>query len=63
MLGDDPSLWQSGLVGRSRAYMLLAEELGLRPEDCRMKLMDRVTAERVPGAVYAISKRLKGVPT
>ena len=57
------SLWQSGLVDRSRAYALLAAELNLDPADCHMKLMDRETAERVPGAVHDISKRLRGVPT
>lgn len=57
------SLWQSGLVGRSRAYALLAAELDIDPADCHMKLMDRETAERVPGAVHDISKRLRGVPT
>ena len=57
------SLWQSGLVGRSRAYALLAAELEIDPADCHMKLMDRETAERVPGAVHAISKRLRGIPT
>ena len=53
------SLWQSGLVGRSHAYALLAEELGLRPEDCHMKLMDKETASRVPAAAYTIGQRLK----
>ena len=57
------SLWQSGLVDRSRAYALLVAELNLDPADCHMKLMDRETAERVPGAVHDISKRLRGVPT
>ena len=57
------SLWQSGLVGRSRAYALLAAELGLTRDECHMKLMDRETAERVPGAVHDISKRLRGIPT
>ena len=54
------SLWQSGLVGRSHAYALLAEELGIPPDQCHMKLMDRATAERVPAAAHAIGKRLKG---
>ena len=53
------SLWQSGLVGRSRAYTLLAQELGIDPADCHMKLMDKATAQRVPAATYAIGKRLK----
>lgn len=57
------SLWQSGLVGRSRAYALLAAELDLDPTDCHMKLMDRETADRVPGAVHTISKHLRGIPT
>lgn len=57
------SLWESGLAGRSRAYALLAEKLDLDPADCHMKLMDRETAERVPGAVHDISKRLRGTPT
>jgi ribosomal protein L37AE/L43A len=53
------SLWQTGLVGRSRAYALLAQELGISPDECHMKLMDRATAERVPAAAHAIGKRLK----
>lgn len=57
------SLWQSGLVGRSRAYALLAQELGIRPDACHMKLMDKETAWRVPEAAHRIGKRLKGVPT
>lgn len=57
------SLWQSGLVGRSRAYALLADELGIDPADCHMKLMDKETASRVPAAAHAIGKRLKGSPT
>lgn len=52
-------LWQSGLVGRSRAYALLARELGITPDECHMKLMDRATAEQVPAATHAIWKRLK----
>lgn len=55
------SLWQSGLIGRSAAYAALAQELGIRPEDCHMKLMDHATASRVPAATAAISKRLRGV--
>ena len=54
------SLWQSGLVGRSRAYALLAEELDIDPADCHMKLMDKETAQRVPVAAHRIGKRLKG---
>jgi hypothetical protein len=54
------SLWQSGLVGRSRAYALLAQELGLTPEQCHMKIMDKATARRVPTAAHEIGKRLKG---
>lgn len=57
------SLWQSGLVGRSRAYALLAQELGLTPDECHMKLMDKETAQRVPAAAHEIGKRLKGDPT
>ena len=54
------SLWQSGLVDRTRAYALLAEELGLHPSECHMKLMDKETAQRVPAAAHNIGKRLKG---
>lgn len=53
------SLWQSGLVSRTRAYKLLAEELGIDPADCHMKLMDKETARRVPFAAHDIGKRLK----
>ncbi len=56
-------LWQSGLVSRTRAYALLAKELGIDPADCHMKLMDKQTARRVPGAAHRIGKRLKGIPT
>lgn len=54
------SLWQSGLVGRSRAYALLAKELGISSDKCHMKMMDKQTAARVPAAAHAIGKRLKG---
>ena len=54
------SLWQSGLVGRSHAYALLAQELDLTPDQCHMKLMDKTTAQRVPAAAHEIGKRLKG---
>lgn len=57
------SLWQSGLVSRTRAYKLLAEELGIDPADCHMKLMDKETARRVPFAAHDIGKRLKGEQT
>lgn len=57
------SLWQSGLVSRTRAYALLAEELGIDPADCHMKLMDKNTAQRVPAAAHKIGKRLKGEQT
>ena len=49
----DP-LWKDGLLGRREAYGLLANELGIPRDHCHMKLMDRETAEAVPGAVYAI---------
>ena len=55
------SLWQNGIVGRSRAYALLAEELGLTPDQCHMKLIDKETAQRVPAAAHEIGKRLKGI--
>jgi len=55
------SLWQSGLVGRSKAYALLARELGISPSECHMKLMDKPTAWRVPKAAYEIGKRLRGI--
>lgn len=54
------SLWQSGLVGRSRAYALLAAELGITPAECHMKLMDKETAWRVPEAAHRIGRKLKG---
>jgi hypothetical protein len=57
------SLWQSGLVDRTRAYALLAQELGIDPADCHMKLMDKQTAWRVPSAAHRIGQRLKGKPT
>ena len=57
------SLWQSGLVDRTRAYALLAKELDLSPAECHMKLMDKQTAWRVPSAAHRIGQRLKGNPT
>lgn len=57
------SLWQSGLVDRSRAYDLLAKELGLIRDQCHMKIMDKETARRVPAAAHEIGKRLKGCQT
>lgn len=57
------SLWQSGLVSRSRAYALLARELGIDPDECHMKTMDKHTARRVPAAAHEIGKRLKGTRT
>lgn len=57
------SLWQSGLVGRSEAYALLAQEMRMHPNECHMKLMPKKTAWRVPAAVSAISKRLRGERT
>jgi hypothetical protein len=56
-------LWQKEGVSRSKAYALLAEELGLTRDECHMKLMDKETAQRVPAATHAIWKRLKGNPT
>lgn len=55
------SLWKKENISRSRAYALLAEELGLHPDQCQMKLMDKETARRVPAATHAIWKReIKG---
>jgi len=42
----DP-IWESGHMTRSAAYALLADRLGLEPDECHMKQMDAVTARRV----------------
>ncbi len=49
----DP-LWKSGMMSRKAAYRSLASELRIHPDQCHMKLMDRVTAEKVPDAVHYI---------
>lgn len=53
----DP-LWKSKRVTRSKAYELLAAELGLSSAECHMKIMDEATAKQVPAAVARIEERL-----
>lgn len=55
----DP-IWHMRLVDRNKAYELLAEILGIPKDKCHMKLMDRETALRVPGAVQEIREKLNG---
>lgn len=52
----DP-LWRDGILSRSRAYKELAKELGIKPDDCHMKLMDAKTARRVPGIVASLRSK------
>lgn len=47
-------LWKDGILSRSQAYRELAKALGLKPEDCHMKLMDAQTAGRVPGIAASL---------
>ena len=51
------ALWKRHGIPRSEAYAQLAKELGLKPKQCHMKLMDAATACRVPAAVRAILER------
>lgn len=53
----DP-LWQSGLLERESAYVLLAQELGITPEKAHMSRMDANIAQRVSAAVKAIQASL-----
>lgn len=48
------TLWKDHGISRSSAYAQLAAALGIKPEDCHMKKMDKMTASRVPDAVMAI---------
>lgn len=41
------ALWKLDLMSRSQAYLWLAEELGVRSEDCHMVLFDEATCELV----------------
>lgn len=41
-------VWQAGRVSRSTAYKMLADELGIEPKDCHIKLMSAEVASRVP---------------
>ena len=50
------ALWRGAKLDRSKAYLLLADEMNLAPEQCHMKLMDADTARRVLVAVSAIQQ-------
>ena len=56
----DP-LWQRHGMTRNAAYAALAEELGIEPKDCHMKLMDREVAEKVPAIARKIALQLHGL--
>jgi hypothetical protein len=47
-------LWQEGGLDRTRAYRLLAEDLGLPGDEAHMARMDAETAMKVPFAVVRI---------
>ena len=47
-------LWVSGAYTRSEAYTALADELGLSPDECHMKLMNAETAQRVPYIAFKL---------
>lgn len=49
-------------VTRSVAYMLLAEELGIPPEECHMKLMSLEVARQVPGAAARVMVKAQEIP-
>lgn len=52
-------LWREDkLVARSRAYIMLAEVLGLTRDSCHISLFDLSTARKVPEAVDVIRERL-----
>lgn len=51
----DP-IWKSGRVSRSRAYALLARELGIAADGCHFKFMDRAQAEEATRAAERIAK-------
>lgn len=59
--GSFDRLWKTNLVSRELAYELLAEELGIEPDQAHMSKMDTEMARRVPPAVKAIKKRLKRI--
>ena len=40
------SIWKSGHMPRSRAYLWLAEELDVPPENCHFRFFDAATCER-----------------
>ena len=40
-------LWQSGHMSRSQAYRWLADQLGIKKDDCHMVLFDEGTCHRV----------------
>ena len=53
----DP-LWKNGLLKRSFAYQLLANELQIPKPDCHMALMPKELAALVPAAVASIRDKL-----
>lgn len=48
------SIWREGLMSRSKAYKLLANELNIPIADCHMKLMTFDQASQVPEAARRI---------
>lgn len=53
----DP-LWHFGLLSRKEAYRMLAEEMGLTPEQCHIALMTEEQALSVRGHAAAIRKKV-----
>lgn len=56
------AIWKEKLCSRSFAYKLLAEVLGIAPQDCHIALMDRAMAEQVPHAAETIRAFIAKVP-
>lgn len=50
----DP-LWRTGGMSRRQAYRALAAALGLSEDECHMKIMDKMTAARVPAVCEQIA--------
>lgn len=53
----DP-LWKEGYIDKETACVLLAQELGIERNDCRIHLMSAEVARCVPRAVKAIRSSL-----
>lgn len=56
-------LWKSKTISRSKAYKMLAQEMGISKTDCHISLMTRELAEQVPRAVSMIHLKIIGGQT